>query len=119
MLSFFEPWEPSLVLPLVFAVCGVLYLRGSWRARTGVSRQLAFWFGFVLFYVALQTRVDYYAEHQFFIHRLQHLVLHHLAPLCVMAAYPGSTLRAGLPLRWRIRLHRARRSGVARALSAV
>jgi putative membrane protein len=119
MLSFFDPWEPSLVIPLVLVVCGVLYLRGSRRVRTGVWRQVAFWSGFALFYVALQTKVDYYAEHQFFIHRLQHLVLHHLAPLCVMGAYPGSTLRAGLPLGWRMKLHRARRTGVARAFSTV
>ena len=50
--------------------------------------------------------LDYYAERMFFMHRVQHLVLHHMGPLLVMAAYPGSVLRAGLPLSWRVRLKR-------------
>lgn len=60
----------------------------------------------VLIYVALHTRLDYYAEREFFIHRLQHLLLHHLGPFLIAWAYPGPTLRQGLPLRWRRGLSR-------------
>jgi len=97
----------------------VLFARGSRRIRISFARRAAFWTGLALFYIALHTRLDYYAEHQFFVHRLQHLVLHHLAPLILMAAYPGSALRAGLPLRWRSTLRRWQRSRPARVTAAV
>jgi putative membrane protein len=55
----------------------------------------------------------------FFIHRLQHLVLHHLGPLVIMAAYPGSVMRAGLPLSWRVRLHRFNQTRLGLALISI
>ena len=51
----------------------------------------------MLLYVSLHTQLDYYAEHQFFIHRLQHLVLHHLGPFLIVLSSPGTTLLAGMP----------------------
>ena len=59
-----------------------------------------------IIYLSLHTYLDYYAEHEFFVHRLQQLLLHHLAPLLIVTAYPASALRAGLPLGWRVRLLR-------------
>src|SRR5260363_129999 len=85
LLQFLIPWEPSIVLPMIFIAAGALYLRGACHIQVSRARRIAFWSGFALFYLALQTRVDYYAEHEFFAHRSQHLVLHHLAPLLVMA----------------------------------
>jgi hypothetical protein len=90
LISLLDPWEPSFTLVAVFVAVAVLFARGSRRIRISVVRQVAFWIGLGLFYIALHTRLDYYAEHQFFVHRLQHLVLHHLAPLILMAAYPGN-----------------------------
>ena len=71
--------------------------------------QAAFWAGMAIVYIALHTYFDYYAEHEFFMHRIQQVLLHHLAPLCLIAAYPGTVLRAGLPLGWRVRVRRVRR----------
>jgi putative membrane protein len=119
LLSLFDPWEPSLSLVAVFAAAAILFARGSRRIRVSIPRRVAFWVGLALFYVALHTRLDYYAEHQFFVHRLQHLVLHHLAPLIMMAAYPCGVLRAGLPLRWRGLLRRWQRRRPARIAAAV
>ncbi|GAM52914.1 cytochrome c oxidase assembly protein [Mycoavidus cysteinexigens] len=119
LLHFLIPWEPSALLVAFFVITSALYLRGARRARVSMVRQSAFWSGLVLFYVALHTRVDYYAEHEFFAHRLQHLVLHHLAPLLVMAAYPGSALRAGLPIPWRTRLRAVAKHSMVRALAKV
>jgi putative membrane protein len=121
VLKFFEPWEPSPVLVVIFIVTAVLFVRGTHRVPGGVgfARRSLFWVGLALLYIAMHTRVDYYAEHQFFVHRLQHLVLHHLGPFVLMAAYPGSVLRAGLPLAWRRALRRALRHPVGRAVSAV
>ncbi|APR35958.1 cytochrome c oxidase assembly protein [Paraburkholderia sp. SOS3] len=119
LLSLFDPWEPSLSLVVVIAAAAILFARGARRIRVSVVRQAAFWLGLALFYVALHTRLDYYAEHQFFVHRLQHLVLHHLAPLIMMAAYPCGVLRAGLPLRWRAALRRWQRTRPARIAAAI
>ena len=71
LLSLFDPWEPSLSLVVVFAAAALLFARGARRIRVSVVRQAAFWLGLALFYIALHTRLDYYAEHQFFVHRLQ------------------------------------------------
>ncbi len=119
LIGFMKPWEPSLGLIAVFVVAAVLFVRGAHRVRMSVARRAAFWTGFALFYVALQTKVDYYAEHEFFVHRLQHFVLHHMAPLVLMAAYPGSALRAGLPFAWRRTVRRWQRGSLARIAGTI
>ncbi|WP_042688111.1 cytochrome c oxidase assembly protein [Candidatus Glomeribacter gigasporarum] len=116
LLQFLIPWEPSIVLPMIFIAAGALYLRGACHIQVSRARRIAFWSGFALFYLALQTRVDYYAEHEFFAHRSQHLVLHHLAPLLVMASYPISVLHAGLPLRGRMCVRACRQTAALRAI---
>ncbi len=92
------PYEFSPFVLVVIAGAAWLYLRGRTVAGSG-SRGSAvlFWLGLALLYAMLQTRFDYYAQHMFFMHRLQHLVLHHLAPFLLVAAAPGRRLYAGLP----------------------
>lgn len=119
LLKFLKPWEPSFVFVTIFLLTAVLFVRGTRRVRPSIGRQVAFWSGMTLFYVSLHTRVDYYAEHQFAVHRLQHLVLHHLAPLLAMAAYPGSVIRAGLPIHARTKLRRLHRHQVSLAVESV
>src|SRR5690554_722634 len=119
LIGWLVPWEFSPTLVLAFIVGAGLFLRGRRVHRVSVTRQAFFWVGLVLLYLSLHTRVDYYAERMFFIHRIQHLVLHHLGPLLIMGAYPGQVLRAGLPLRWRVRLRDFLRSGPGRAIEAV
>ncbi len=104
VLGFLEPWEPSAVVLIALAVA--LWLYGVGWARSvrsgvaiGVGRHVAFAIGMLLTYLALQSRVDYYAQHMFWIHRLQHLVLHHLAPLLLVLAAPGALFVRGLPAR--------------------
>jgi len=118
-LGWLVPWEFSPTLVAAFVVAIVLFLRGRRVHRVTKTRQWLFWAGMVLLYLSLHTRVDYYAERMFFIHRIQHLVLHHLGPLLVMAAFPGSVMRAGLPMPWRIRLRDFLRTAAGRALVAV
>lgn len=104
LLAWLVPWEPSPTVVLCFALTTGLYLRGAVRSPMTAPwpRQLAFWLGLAVIYIGLHTRLDYYAEHEFFVHRLQHLALHHLGPFLIALAYPGATLRRGLPLRWRM-----------------
>ena len=120
LLKWIVPWEFSWVFLAVFLVACVLYLRGSRRLPVSFGRKLAFWTGMAIIYLSLQTYLDYYAEHEFFMHRIQQLLLHHLAPLLIVTAYPASVLRAGLPLAWRVRVLRPlQRSWPWRLISGV
>ncbi|WP_329742842.1 cytochrome c oxidase assembly protein [Dyella sp. A6] len=120
LLKWLVPWEFSWTFLTVFLLTCVLYWRGCRRLRVGFGRRLTFWCGMVTMYLTLHTYLDFYAEHEFFMHRLQQLLLHHIVPLVLIAAYPGTVLRAGLPLSWRARVLRpAQRSLPWRMVSGV
>ncbi|HLU00351.1 MAG TPA: cytochrome c oxidase assembly protein [Burkholderiaceae bacterium] len=119
LLEWLIPWEFSPLFLFFFLGGAWLFQRGSRVHKVTGWRKALFWSGMVILYLAMHTRLDYYAERMFFIHRLQHLVLHHLGPLLIMGAYPGQVLRAGLPLSWRVRLRDFRRSGTGRGIEAV
>ncbi|HET7649696.1 MAG TPA: cytochrome c oxidase assembly protein [Gammaproteobacteria bacterium] len=100
------PWEFS---PTVLAACvlaGGLYGAGA-RARrragrpAGLWRSSAFFLGVLLIYAVMQTHFDYFAQHMFWIHRLQHLVLHHLGPFLIMLAVPHAVMANAIPLHFR------------------
>lgn len=100
-LAFLLPWEffaPALIL---CAGAALLYLRGLTRMqaaeRPRIGRRIAFFSGWVLIYFVMQTHWDYLSQHMFYIHRLQHLVLHHLGPFLVVLALPLPVLARGLP----------------------
>jgi len=120
LLKWLVPWEFSWVFLASFFVACLLYWRGSRRVRVSLGRRVAFWIGMAVIWLTLQTYLDFYAEHEFLVHRLQQLLLHHFAPLLICAAYPGSVLRAGLPTQWRLRwLRRVRRSWLLRIVGGV
>ncbi|OZI31296.1 hypothetical protein CAL29_25570 [Bordetella genomosp. 10] len=119
LLDWLVPWEFSPTLVALFLAAAVLFVRGGRAHRVSGARKALFWTGWVLLYLSLHTRLDYYAERMFFIHRAQHLVLHHLGPLLLMGAYPGSAMRAGLPLAWRAALRRFNAGNAGRLLIAV
>jgi len=80
----------------------IFYLRGlgqlSPRGNApGRWRVTGFLVGLGLMYGSLQTRFDYYAQHMFFLHRLQHLALHHLGPFLVALSAPQRAIMAGMP----------------------
>ena len=83
------------------AVVVTLYARGTRYANgpNSRSRHALFYLGIFLIYCALQTSWDYYASHMFFVHRLQHLVLHDIGPALLAAAAPAAEVMRGLP-RW-------------------
>jgi putative membrane protein len=119
LLDWLTPWEFSPALIACFVIGCWLFLRGVRTHKISRARQILFWVGVVVLYATMHTKLDYYAERMFFIHRLQHLVLHHLGPLLIMAAYPGQVLRAGMPMSWRIRLRDFRKTTTGRAIEAV
>ncbi|MBN3806568.1 cytochrome c oxidase assembly protein [Paraburkholderia sp. Ac-20336] len=106
LLYWLDPWEFSPTVVIALLIPAILFARGARKARLSFARKLSFWFGLVALYIVLHTRLDYFFEHEFFMHRLQHLVLHHLGPFFIALSYPGAALRAGIPLRWRLRFVR-------------
>jgi putative membrane protein len=103
------PWEFSPTALLTCSIAVALYVRGTAALRRrgtapGACRSIAFFTGVGLNYVALQTYFDYLSQHMFWVHRLQHLVLHHIAPAVLVGAAPAQALWYGLPRRVRDRL---------------
>lgn len=103
VLLWLDPWEFSPTVIVTVALAVWLYARGARRRPPGFWRQLSFWLGLSLIYIGLHTRLDYLAEREFFVHRIQHLALHHLGPFLIALSYPGTTMRSAIPLRWRVR----------------
>lgn len=105
------PWEFS---PSVLMLCaGAALLFGIGCRREAAAgrhvnrwRKLGFGVGLAALYVPLQTHFDYLAQHMFWIHRLQHLLLHHLGPFLIALVAPWTVMAAGLPRTWRRPLHR-------------
>jgi putative membrane protein len=101
-LHYLLPWQ---FYPSVFLACAIvvwLYARGLVVLRrngspVGFGRAFTFLLGVALNYAVLQTYVDFLAQHMFWIHRLQHLILHHIGPVLMVLAAPEPVLRAGTP----------------------
>ena len=65
--------------------------------RPALWRIASFVLGVLSIYVVLQTRLDYYALHMFFVHRAQHFVLHHSGAFLIALGASGPALWAGMP----------------------
>ncbi len=95
------PWE--FVWPEYLAATLALYwfARGLVRMDAGerpsLWRCVSFVLGVVSLYAVLQTRIDYFAQHMFFVHRAQHFVLHHVGAFLVALGASGPVLWAGMP----------------------
>jgi putative membrane protein len=109
LLDLLLPYEFSATVLASCVLAGALYARGMVRmrrqgARVGIARSLSFYIGVVLVYAVMQTHIDYLSQHMFWVHRAQHLVLHHLGPFLVVLAVPHEVMAHGIPdhLRGRI-----------------
>jgi putative membrane protein len=60
-------------------------------------RMICFVVGVASFWIVLQTRIDYYAQHMFFVHRAAHFVLHHSGAFLIALGMGGPVLFAGMP----------------------
>jgi putative membrane protein len=65
--------------------------------RPPIWRRLCFLFGLATIYIVLQTRFDYFAQHMFFLSRVQHVVMHHLGPFLIALGGAGAAIRRGMP----------------------
>jgi putative membrane protein len=95
------PWSFSWPIYLASTLSLGWFAVGRTRlapaARPGFFRSAAFVIGVVAIYAVVQTHYDYLSQHMFFLHRFQHLVLHHLGPFLIALAVPGEALWAGMP----------------------
>ncbi|NIR59432.1 MAG: cytochrome c oxidase assembly protein [Gammaproteobacteria bacterium] len=102
VVGFLIPWEFSPVVLVTCTAAVLLYARGLARSRAagervGPWRPLAYFVGLTLVYAVLQTHIDYLSQHMFWVHRGQHLVLHHLGPFLLALSAPQAVLVRGLP----------------------
>ncbi len=95
MFRFLVPWQFSPTVVVAIVAVALSYARGQRVVRDQWWRQLLFWLGLTIIYGALHTRLDYYADREFFVHRLQHLCLHHIGPFLVALAWPSAAIRLG------------------------
>lgn len=93
LLQWLMPWDPSFAIMLATVMAGFLFIRECTRSSPSFYQKVFFWLGLASLYIALQTQLDYYAEHSFFIHRIQHSILHHLGPFLIALS--------GFPVRWK------------------
>jgi putative membrane protein len=95
------PWEFSWPAYLATVLTFAWFARGLKSLpvdrRPPVWRLISFVVGVASFYIVLQTRIDYYAQHMFFVHRWAHFVLHHAGAFLIAMGMSGPVLWAGMP----------------------
>lgn len=100
-LPVWMPWEFSWPVFAVTWLTVVWFFRGlqvlSRAERPPVWRSVSFLLGVASFYIVLQTRFDYLAQHMFFVHRLAHFILHHAGAFLIALGTSAPALRKGMP----------------------
>jgi len=100
-LPFWIPWEFSWPVFLVTALSLAWFFRGLEQIppeeRPAQWRIACFLLGVAMDHAVLQTHIDFYAQHMFFVHRWAHFVLHHLGAFLIALGTAGPTIRAGMP----------------------
>jgi putative membrane protein len=100
-LPFWLPWEFSWPIYLATALTFAWFVRGLKilpRAQHPPLWRLAcFVLGIASFWIVLQTRIDYFAQHMFFVHRWAHFVLHHFGAFFIALGMSGGVVWAGMP----------------------
>ncbi|MBI1418916.1 MAG: cytochrome c oxidase assembly protein [Limimaricola sp.] len=105
------PYEFSWPIYLCVTLSGLWFQRGLGRlapaSRPGWLRQVAFWAGLAVIWIATQTGFEYLAQRMFFINRIQHVGMHHVGPLLLAVSAGGPAIMAGAPA-WLVRIVAAR-----------
>jgi len=95
---FWLPWEFSWVTFLAAFLALGWFVRGLVRGeRLPPWRIACFLLGVGLDYAVLQTHLDFYAQHMFFVHRAAHFVLHHLGAFLIALGAAGPAIERGMP----------------------
>ena len=100
-LPVWMPWEFSWGEYLAVALTFAWFARGlkilPKDQHPPLWRLICFVAGLASFWIVLQTRIDYYAQHMFFVHRWAHFVLHHAGAFLIAMGMGGQVLFAGMP----------------------
>ena len=104
-------WDHS---PLIIGGCLIvliIYLRGfrlrsARRERVSLWRASSYVSGVLMTYIVLQSPMDALADHIFWVHRVQHVALHHWIPMLLALAAPIPELVRGLPRSIRVHVLR-------------
>ena len=100
-LPVWMPWEFSWPEYLAVALTFVWFARGlkilPKDRHPPLWRLICFVAGLASFWIVLRTRIDYYAQHMFFVHRWAHFVLHHAGAFLIAMGMSGEVLFAGMP----------------------
>ena len=98
-MPFWMPWEFSWPEYLATALTLAWFFRGLSRVdeKPPLWRSASFVLGVASLYIVLQTHIDYYAQHMFFVHRWAHFVLHHAGAFLIAMGASGPVLYAGMP----------------------
>lgn len=95
------PYDFSASIYLTVAFSVFWFLRGLARlpvsARPSIWRRVAFLAGVALIYAVVQTQAEYPMQRMFFLHRIQHVVLHHIGPVLIGLSMAGPVILAGGP----------------------
>jgi putative membrane protein len=109
LLCRFAPAALPYVLPFIFnapVFYGVWfavlwYARGLVRTpeaeRPRLWRRCSYFSGLALIYFVLQTHFEYLSQHMFFLDRFQQMSIGVFGPFLLAFAWPGETLRRGIP----------------------
>jgi len=104
---------PDILVPtiLVLAIyaAGLLRRPGAFEAKPW--RHAAFFWGVSAAFLSLVSPLDAFADHLFFMHQIQHMLLREVGPMLIALSQPQGVLIAGLPA-W------LRRNGLAPVLAA-
>lgn len=106
-LRWLVPWEPSFAIVVATLLAAMVFIRGCVGCNVASRQKVCFGAGLFCLYAVSHTQIEYYAEHAFFVHQLQSLVLHHLGPFLIVLSAPKELLTAGCPLaakRWMLRV---------------
>jgi putative membrane protein len=97
-LPFWLPWEFSWATYLATFLVFGWFVRGVMRGERPPAWRIAcFVLGVLLDYAVLQTHIDFYAQHMFFVHRAAHFVLHHLGAFLIALGAAGPAIKRGMP----------------------
>jgi putative membrane protein len=93
-------FTPEILIGLL--ILAALYAAGLRRQRGRDNagspwRHVNFFCALAAWFIALQSPLDALAEHSFFLHQVQHLLLQTVAPMIFMLAAPQRLLAAGMP----------------------
>lgn len=97
-------WNTSNPLPtLLLFLAALLYVNGlgNWDKPShpiNAWQKVSFFAGLLTIFLALQSPIDPLAEHYFFVHQIQHLILRMVGPLLVLLGAPLTPMLRGLPL---------------------